>query len=158
MHRNTLYYGDNLEAIREHIPDESIDLVYLDPPFNSARDYNVLFKQAKRDENQAQITAFTDTWQWSKRRYDEFFDDRRNARLFELMESLHRMLGNSEMMAYLVMMAPRLLELRRVLRTTGSLYLHCDPTAREPVPALAQLRHLAPSNHEFRPVFGVMRC
>ena len=97
--RNTLFYGDNLEIMREHIADESVDLVYLDPPFNSARDYNVLFKQAKKDENQAQITAFTDTWQWSKRRYEEFFDDPKNARLFDLMESLHRILGTSEMMA-----------------------------------------------------------
>jgi len=129
MHRNTLYYGDNLEVMREHIPDESVDLVYLDPPFNSARDYNVLFKQAKKDENQAQITAFTDTWQWSKRRYDEFFEDPRNARLFDLMDALHKILGSSEMMAYLVMMAPRLLDLRRVLKPSGSLHLHCDPTA-----------------------------
>jgi site-specific DNA-methyltransferase (adenine-specific) len=127
--KNTLYYGDNLGIMREHIADESVDLVYLDPPFNSARDYNVLFKQAKKDENQAQITAFTDTWQWSKRRYDEFFDDHRNARLFPLMNSLHGILGNSEMMAYLLMMAPRLLELHRVLKPTGSLYLHCDPVA-----------------------------
>ena len=127
--RNTLYYGDNLPIMREHIPDESVDLVYLDPPFNSARDYNVLFKQAKKDENQAQITAFTDTWLWSKRRYDEFFDDEHNARLFPLMNSLHDILGQSEMMAYLLMMAPRLLELHRVLKPTGSLYLHCDPAA-----------------------------
>ena len=127
--RNALYYGDNLPIMREHIPDGTIDLVYLDPPFNSARDYNVLFKQAKKDENQAQITAFTDTWLWSKRRYDEFFDDERNARLFPLMNSLHDILGASEMMAYLLMMAPRLLELHRVLKPTGSLYLHCDPSA-----------------------------
>ena len=127
--RNTLYYGDNLPIMREHIADESVDLVYLDPPFNSARDYNVLFKQAKKDENQAQITAFTDTWQWSKRRYEEFFDDSRNARLFDLMKSLHDILGTSEMMAYLLMMAPRVLELHRVLKRTGSLYLHCDPVA-----------------------------
>ena len=129
MFTNTLYYGDNLDVMREFIPDESVDLVYLDPPFNSARDYNVLFKQAKRDENQAQITAFTDTWLWSKRHYQEFFDDPRNARLFDLMEALHRILGQSEMMAYLVMMAPRLLELHRVMKSTASLYLHCDPTA-----------------------------
>lgn len=129
MFRNTLYYGDNLDVMREFIPDESVDLVYLDPPFNSARDYNVLFKQAKKDENQAQITAFTDTWQWSKKHYEEFFDDHRNARLFDLMEALYKILGQSEMMAYLVMMAPRLLELHRVLKPTGSLYLHCDPTA-----------------------------
>ncbi|OFX15938.1 MAG: hypothetical protein A2Z18_00030 [Armatimonadetes bacterium RBG_16_58_9] len=129
MHRNTLYYGDNLEVMREHIPDESVDLIYLDPPFNSARDYNVLFKQAKKDENQAQITAFTDTWQWSKRRYDEFFDDPRNARLFLLIDALHKILDGSEMMAYLLMMTPRLLEMHRVLKPTGSLYLHCDPVA-----------------------------
>ena len=115
--------------MREHIPDESVDLVYLDPPFNSARDYNVLFKQAKKDENQAQITAFTDTWLWSTLHYQDFFDDPRNARLFDLMESLHRILGQSEMMAYLVMMAPRLIELHRVMKPTGSLYLHCDPVA-----------------------------
>ena len=127
--RNALYYGDNLPIMREHVPDGTIDLVYLDPPFNSARDYNVLFKQAKKDENQAQITAFTDTWLWSKRRYDEFFDDEYNARLFPLMNSLHDILGQSEMMAYLLMMAPRLLELHRALKPTGSLYLHCDPTA-----------------------------
>jgi len=127
--QNTLYYGDNLEVMREHIIAESVDLVYLDPPWNSARDYNVLFKQARKDENQAQIMAFTDTWQWSKRRYDEFMDDQRNARLFDLIESLFRILGTSEMMAYLVMMAPRLLELHRVLKPTGSLCLHCDPIA-----------------------------
>jgi DNA modification methylase len=129
MFRNTLYYGDNLDVMREFIPDESVDLVYLDPPFNSARDYNVLFKQAQKDENQAQITAFTDTWLWSKQHYQEFFDDPRNVRLFDLMEALHTMLGQNEMMAYLVMMAPRLLELHRVLKPTGSLYLHCDPVA-----------------------------
>ena len=127
--KNILFYGDNLDIMREHGMDESVDLVYLDPPFNSQRNYNVLFKQAKKDENQAQITAFTDTWEWSKRRYDEFFDDARNARLFPLMNSLHDILGNSEMMAYLLMMAPRLLELHRVLKPTGSLYLHCDPVA-----------------------------
>jgi site-specific DNA-methyltransferase (adenine-specific) len=127
--QNILYYGDNLDVMREHIGDESVDLVYLDPPWNSARDYNVLFKQARKDENQAQIMAFTDTWQWSKRRYDEFMDDQRNARLFELVEALFKILSTSEMMAYLLMMAPRLLELHRVLKPTGSLCLHCDPIA-----------------------------
>lgn len=129
MHVNTLYYGDNLEVMRNSMADESVDLIYLDPPFNSARDYNVLFKQAKKDENHAQITAFTDTWQWSKRSYEEFFDDPRNARLFDLVTALYKILGSSEMMAYLVMMAPRLLEMHRILKSTGSLYLHCDPTA-----------------------------
>ncbi len=127
--KNKLYYGDNLDVLREHVPDESVDLVYLDPPFNSSRNYNVLFQQAKRDENQAQITAFTDTWQWSKRHYEEFFDDTRNQRLWEVMEALYRILGQSPMMAYLVMMAPRLLDLHRVMRPTASLYLHCDPVA-----------------------------
>ena len=127
--RNTLYYGDNQDIMHEHIADESVDLIYLDPPFNSARDYNVLFKQAKRDENQAQITAFTDTWQWSKRRYEEFFGDPRNAKLFDLMESLHRILGGSEMMAYLLMMSPRIMEMQRLLKPTGTIYLHCDPAA-----------------------------
>ncbi|HEY3297295.1 MAG TPA: site-specific DNA-methyltransferase [Armatimonadota bacterium] len=127
--KNTLYYGDNLPIMREYIADETVDLVYLDPPFNSSRDYNVLFKQARDDENQAQITAFTDTWQWSKSRYEDFFDDPKNAQLYDLMESLSRILGTSEMMAYLLMMAPRLLELRRVLKPMGSLYLHCDPVA-----------------------------
>ena len=89
----------------------------------------MLFKQAKKDENQAQITAFTDTWLWSKRHYDEFFENPNHARLFDLMEALHRILGTSDMMAYIVMMAPRLLELHRVLKPTGSLYLHCDPVA-----------------------------
>ncbi len=127
--KNTLYYGDNLEIMREHIADESVDLVYLDPPFNSSRDYNVLFKQAKMEEHQAQILAFTDTWEWHKRTYDDFFDDPRNAKFFDLMDSLFRMLGGCEMMAYLIMMAPRLHELHRVLKPTGSLYLHCDPVA-----------------------------
>ncbi len=129
MHVNTLYYGDNLEVMRNSMADESVDLIYLDPPFNSARDYNVLFKQAKKDDNHAQITAFTDTWQWSKRNYEEFFNDPRNARLFDLVTALYKILGSSEMMAYLVMMAPRLLEMHRILKSSGSLYLHCDPTA-----------------------------
>jgi site-specific DNA-methyltransferase (adenine-specific) len=126
---NTLHYGDNLSVMREHLGDETVGLIYLDPPFNSARDYNVLFKPTKRDENQAQIVAFEDTWRWSKSRYEEFFEDPRNAKLFGLMEALFRILGTSDMMAYLVMMAPRLLEMLRVLKPTGTLYLHCDPVA-----------------------------
>jgi site-specific DNA-methyltransferase (adenine-specific) len=98
--RNSLYYGDNLAVMREHIANESVDLVYLDPPFNSARDYNVLFRQVKGDENQAQITAFTDTWNFTSKTYSDFFDDPRNAKLFDLMESLYRILDKSEMMAY----------------------------------------------------------
>ncbi len=127
--KNTLFYGDNLAIMREHIADESVDLIYLDPPFNSSRDYNVLFKQGRMDENQAQVTAFTDTWNFHKRSLEEFFDDPMNAKLFDLMNALHGILGSSEMMAYLLMMAPRLLDLHRVLKPNGSLYLHCDPVA-----------------------------
>ena len=126
---NTLFYGDNLEILRNHVPNETADLVYLDPPFNSARNYNLLFKQRKGDDSPAQIMAFEDTWQYSLPMHEDFRQDRRNARLFDLMESLYGILGQSEMMAYVLMMAPRLLELHRVLRPTGSLYLHCDPVA-----------------------------
>jgi DNA modification methylase len=115
--------------MREKIPDEVADLIYLDPPFNSQRNYNLLFKQVKGDTSPAQIMAFEDTWQWSKKLYDDFFEDRRNAKLFDLVKSLYQILGDSEMMAYVLMMAPRLLELHNKLKPTGSLYLHCDPVA-----------------------------
>ncbi len=124
-----LHYGDNLEVMREKIPDEIADLVYLDPPFNSSRSYNLLFKQVKGDPSPAQIHAFEDTWTWSPLLYEQFKADHRNARLFELVEALHHILGQSEMMAYVLMMAPRLLELHRKLKPAGSLYLHCDPVA-----------------------------
>jgi site-specific DNA-methyltransferase (adenine-specific) len=126
---NELHYGDNLEVMREKIPDEIADLVYLDPPFNSSRSYNLLFKQVKGDPSPAQIHAFEDTWTWSPLLYEQFKADRRNAGLFELIEALYRILGASEMMAYVLMMAPRLLELHKKLKSTGSLYLHCDPVA-----------------------------
>lgn len=125
---NELHYGDNLEVLRDRIPDESVDLVYLDPPFNSNRNYNLLFKQQKGQDSPAQIMAFEDTWTWSKFEYDRFREDPRNAPLHKLVASLFDILGTSEMMAYVVMMAPRLLELHRKLKRTGSLYLHCDPT------------------------------
>lgn len=125
---NTLYFGDNLPRLRL-LPDESVDLVYLDPPFNSARSYNLLFKQHKGSSSPAQIQAFEDTWKWSQSLYEEFKCDIRHARLFDLMNCLHRMLGNSEMMAYLLMMGPRLMELHRILKLTGSLFLHCDSSA-----------------------------
>lgn len=126
---NQLHYGDNLERLRNHIPDEVADLVYLDPPFNSARNYNLLFKQHKGQDSAAQIMAFEDTWQWSPREYQRFQQDHRNQPLWKLVASLYEILGDSEMMAYVVMMAPRLLELHRKLKPTGSLYLHCDPVA-----------------------------
>lgn len=131
---NQLHYGDNLvrlrgEGVDKAIPDEVADLIYLDPPFNSARNYNLLFKQHKGQESPAQIMGFEDTWTYSHALMHDFKADPRNSDLFELLDSLYRILGPSEMMAYLLMMAPRLLELHRKLKKTGSLYLHCDPSA-----------------------------
>jgi site-specific DNA-methyltransferase (adenine-specific) len=128
---NTLFYGDNLDILREYVPSESVDLVYLDPPFNSNRNYNVLFKDESGTESQAQITAFEDTWHWNEgaaRTYREMLSDA-PPRVSRMVEALHDFVGENQMMAYLVMMAARLVELHRVLKPTGSLYLHCDPTA-----------------------------
>ncbi len=128
--RNTLFYGDNLPILREHLAAESVDLIYLDPPFNSNRSYNVLFKNEKGKESEAQATAFEDTWHWDKAA--QTFDEvKRNAPadVEQMLNALHSFIGENQMMAYLVMMSARLLELHRVLKPTGSLYLHCDPTA-----------------------------
>lgn len=129
MPTNTLYYGDNLDILRKRIPDASVDLVYLDPPFNSQRNYNVLFKEQAGNQSPAQIKAFTDTWEWSEQAYDTFLHECRDARLISLVQGFTQMLGRNALTAYIVMMAPRLAELHRVLKPTGSLYLHCDPTA-----------------------------
>jgi len=130
---NRLYFGDNLKwlADRKEFPDASVDLVYLDPPFNSNADYNVLFREPSGQVSQAQFHAFTDTWSWADAAdtYHHFIDNCPNVAVVELMEALHSFLKHSPMMAYLAMMAPRLVELHRVLKPTGSLYLHCDPTA-----------------------------
>jgi DNA modification methylase len=130
---NRLLFGDNLKWLRDTriFPDASVDLVYLDPPFNSNADYNVLFREASGEASQAQFHAFTDTWNWADaaQTYAEFVDDCPNTAVVEMMDALHDFLRNSPMMAYLAMMAPRLVELHRVLKPTGSLYLHCDPTA-----------------------------
>jgi len=128
---NTLYFGDNLHVLREHIGTETIDLVYLDPPFNSKATYNVLFKTPKGHESDAQITAFEDTWHWgmqAESEYDEILKSQ-NTDVAELLHALRSFLKENDIMAYLVMMANRLMELHRVLKPTGSLYLHCDPTA-----------------------------
>ena len=128
---NTLFYGDNLSILREHIPSESVDLVYLDPPFNSSRNYNVLFKDEHGSESEAQITAFEDTWHWNiaaEQAYAELLTEAPDH-VGKMIESLRGFIGTNQMMAYLVMMAARLVELHRVLKPTGSLYLHCDPTA-----------------------------
>ncbi|HNQ78351.1 MAG TPA: DNA methyltransferase [Acidobacteriota bacterium] len=126
-----LYFGDNLHVLREEIKDETIDLIYLDPPFNSKRDYNVFLKTPKGHESDAQITAFEDSWHWGEQAEREFSEllRQQNTDVAEMIQSLRRFLKESDMMAYLVMMANRLLELHRVLKPTGSLYLHCDPTA-----------------------------
>lgn len=128
---NALYYGDNLAVLRESIASESVDLVYLDPPFNSNANYNVLFKSLAGAGSQAQIEAFEDTWHWGQEAEDAFDQVMRsgNTDASELLRAMRKFLGDSDMMAYLAMMAVRLLELHRVLKPTGSLYLHCDPTA-----------------------------
>lgn len=128
---NTLYYGDNLAIMREHIPDESVDLIYLDPPFNSNASYNVLFKAPEGHQSKAQIEAFDDTWHWTEAAelaFDRVMESG-NSQVSEMLRAMLVFLGRNDMMAYLTMMAVRLLELHRVLKPTGSLYLHCDPTA-----------------------------
>ena len=128
---NKLYFGDNLVVLRDHIPSESVDLIYLDPPFNSNKNYNILFNSPKGQKSEAQITAFEDTWQWgdeAEREYTEILHQP-NTNVAEMIQAFRRFLATSDMMAYLTMMTIRLLELYRVLKPTGSLYLHCDPTA-----------------------------
>ncbi len=129
---NTLYYGDNLYILRKYISDESVDLIYLDPPFNSKRAYNVIFKDKNGKYPPSQIEAFDDTWQWSDETAETMWELSKPpypAELYRTLEAFRVALGTSDMMAYLVMMAIRLLELKKVLKKTGSIYLHCDPTA-----------------------------
>jgi site-specific DNA-methyltransferase (adenine-specific) len=133
MKTNVLYYGDNLEILRnrEYFPDECVDLIYLDPPFNSKKDYNILFKENGGVESEAQIQAFTDSWHWTQSAQDTYQDIVINGplKVGKLIGALHDSLGHNDVMAYLVMMTARLIELHRVLKSTGSLYLHCDPAA-----------------------------
>ncbi len=127
---NTLYYGDNLDVLRRYVPDESVDLVYLDPPFQSGRDYNVLFEEQDGTKAKAQIRAFEDSWEWdigAAATFDEVVGA--GGKVGEALLAFRQLIGGNPMLAYLSMMAPRLVELRRVLKSTGSLYLHCDPTA-----------------------------
>ena len=129
--KNTLYFGDNLQVLRDNVPGESVDLIYLDPPFNSNANYNVLFAEKSGEKSAAQIHAFEDTWGWgleSEAAYNELVTQG-PKKLADLMQALLSFLGRNDMMAYLVMMAIRLVELHRVLKPTGSIYLHCDPTA-----------------------------
>jgi site-specific DNA-methyltransferase (adenine-specific) len=128
---NTLYYGDNLDILRRYIKDESVDLIYLDPPFNSNRSYNVLFKDETGAGSDAQITAFDDAWHWgetAERTYQELIQNA-PMNVATMIDAMRQFIGRNQMMAYLVMMAARLVELHRVLKPTGSLYLHCDSTA-----------------------------
>lgn len=127
---NLLYYGDNLDVLRRHIKDESVDLVYLDPPFNSNANYNVLFAEQGGTPSHAQITAFEDTWRWdTAAAHDYQVTVEAGGPVADALLAFHTLLGPSNMLAYLAMMAPRLVELHRVLRPSGSLWLHCDPTA-----------------------------
>jgi len=128
--KNQLYYGDNLDVLRRHIADESVDLVYLDPPFNSNANYNVLFAEKSGAQSASQIQAFTDTWTWNQESEAVFAEVvTAGGRLGDCLRAFRTFLGECNMLAYLVMMAPRLAELRRVMKSTASIYLHCDPTA-----------------------------
>ncbi len=128
--KNTLFYGDNLDILRQYVAAESIDLIYLDPPFNSNRNYNVLYKEESGSESTSQIKAFEDTWHWNRETEEQYRAlVARGAKLGTLLEALVSVNGRNQMTAYLVMMAIRLVELHRVLKSTGSLYLHCDSTA-----------------------------
>ncbi len=127
---NLLYYGDNLDVLRRHVKDESVDLVYLDPPFKSDATYNVLFSEHSGERAASQIQAFEDTWHWDEAAaltYQETVE--RGGKVADALRAFRTLMGDSDMLAYLAMMAPRLVELRRVLKATGSIYLHCDPTA-----------------------------
>jgi site-specific DNA-methyltransferase (adenine-specific) len=128
---NRLYYGDNLDVLREHVADESVDLIYLDPPFNSNASYNILFRSPTGSGADASIEAFDDTWSWGPAAAGALMDitGSGNHKLHVLMQAMRTAIGENAMMAYLAMMAVRLQELHRVLKPTGSLYLHCDPTA-----------------------------
>lgn len=129
--KNKLFFGDNLGIIREHIKDETIDLIYLDPPFNSKATYNVLFEEKDGKQSTAQITAFDDTWHWGAESVATFKEITQTApkKTADLLKALSKALGTNDMLAYLVNMTIRLLELKRILKPSGSLYLHCDPTA-----------------------------
>jgi site-specific DNA-methyltransferase (adenine-specific) len=127
---NTLYYGDNLDILKRYIKDESVDLVYLDPPFKSSQNYNILFKEQNGSRAASQIRAFEDTWTWSQEDeaiYAELVT--KGGKVADCLEAFRKFLGPCDMLAYLIMMAPRLAELRRVMKPTASIYLHCDPAA-----------------------------
>lgn len=129
--KNNLFYGDNLEILQRYIDDESIDLIYLDPPFKSDKAYNVFFKGENGGKSRAQIKVFEDTWQWDRTAEEAFTEiiEKASSDVKEAIIAFRNFLGEIDMMAYLVMMTIRLIELHRILKPTGSIYLHCDPTA-----------------------------
>ncbi len=131
MAENKLYYGDNLDILRRYISDESVDLIYLDPPFKSNQDYNVLFQEQNGSRSKAQIKAFEDTWRWDREAARAYADtvEKGPDQVSRTMQAFRMVFGENDMLAYLAMMAPRLVELRRVLKPSGSIYLHCDPAA-----------------------------
>src|ERR1700730_1859814 len=134
MKMHTLFYGDNLDILRKKIRDETIDLCYIDPPFNSKRNYNQIYNNLGV-EDRAQAQAFTDTWIWdhlADAGYEEIIANaqgRFQPKLVALIKGLHGVLGKGSLLAYLVSMSLRVTEIQRVLKSTGSFYLHCDPTA-----------------------------
>lgn len=130
MKDGTLYYGDNLDILQRYVKDETVDLVYLDPPFNSNTNYNVLFAEKDGSRAASQIQAFSDTWTWNQESESTFAEIvMAGGRVADCLQAFRTFLGECDMLAYLVMMAPRLMELRRVMKPTASIYLHCDPAA-----------------------------
>ena len=129
--KNTIYYGDNLNVMRKYIPPESIDLIYLDPPFNSKKQYNIIYKDPTGKKSESQVVAFSDTWKWDKKAEETYRElvERADSNITKVITSYYNLLGDCSLMAYLVMMTIRLIEMKRVLKNTGSIYLHCDPTA-----------------------------
>lgn len=133
--KNSLYYGDNLEVLRKHIRDETVDLCYIDPPFNSKRNYNQIYNNIGREEDRAQAQAFVDTWTWDAHAnecFEQILSNENRVQTqqsIELIGGLERVLGRGSLFAYLVSMTARIAEIHRTLKPTGSFYLHCDPTA-----------------------------
>ena len=131
---NTLFYGDNLEVLRRHVKDESVDLCYIDPPFNSNCDYFQIYNNIGQ-EDRAQAQAFTDTWTWDAHAIEGYAEimtndgGRFSIQTIELMRGLKAVLKEGALLAYLVSMTLRIVEIHRALKPTGSFYLHCDPTA-----------------------------
>ncbi|OAV68600.1 DNA adenine methyltransferase YhdJ [Bacteroidales bacterium Barb6XT] len=131
---NKLYYGDNLEVLRNYIKDETIDLCYIDPPFNSKRNYNMIYNNIGK-EDRAQSQAFVDTWEWDNaamQGYEELLNPENKLYPLQtriLIEGLQKILGKGSLFAYIVHITLRVAEIHRVLKKTGSFYLHCDPTA-----------------------------